>query len=308
MNPTPVNPTPVNPTPVNPIRLNPVPSNPTLVAIRLGLARGWTEFRHTLTNPQDIPGYLLVVTLSVVVLLFQRHSRVEGSALPLAMLTLPSLIGMWVVVGGWQGAAAALAAEREDGTLLRAKAVPQGMLGYLVGRVVSVSLTIMATLVLVLGAGLVLLPDLAAAARSGWLTLSWVVALGLLATLPWGAVIGSLVRTPNSAFAMTMLPCIGLTAISGIFYPIASLPAWVQGVAQVFPIYWLGLGIRSALLPASAAAVEIAGSWRHLATTAVLGAWAVAGLVVAPAVLRRMARRESGSGMEARRQRRLARI
>ncbi len=298
----------MNTSPMNTSPMNATPVNPTLVATRLGLARGWTEFRHTLTNPQDIPGYLLVVTLSVVVLLFQRHGRVEGSALSLATLTLPSLLGMWVAVGGWQGAAAALAAEREDGTLLRAKAVPHGMVGYLVGRVVSISLTTLSTMVLVLAAGLILLPDLAAAARSGWLTLSWVVALGLLATLPWGAVIGSLVRTPNSAFALTMLPSIGLTAISGIFYPIAALPGWVQGVAQVFPIYWLGLGIRSALLPAGAAAVEIAGSWRHLATAAVLGAWAVAGLLVAPALLRRMARRESGSSMEARRQRRLARI
>jgi ABC-2 type transport system permease protein len=104
-----------------------------------------------------------------------------------------------------------------------------------------------------------------------------------------------------------MLPLIGLTAISGIFYPISALPGWVQGVAQVFPIYWLGLGIRSALLPDAAAALEISGSWRHLETAAVLGAWAVAGLLLAPAVLRRMARRESGSTMEARRQQHLQR-
>jgi ABC-2 type transport system permease protein len=98
-----------------------------------------------------------------------------------------------------------------------------------------------------------------------------------------------------------MLPIVGLTAISGIFYPITALPGWVQGVAQVFPIYWLGLGIRSGLLPDAAAAVELSGSWRHLETAAVLGAWALAGLLIAPVVLHRMARRESGSSMEARR-------
>jgi ABC-2 type transport system permease protein len=36
-------------------------------------------------------------------------------------------------------------------------------------------------------------------------------------------------------------------------------------------------------------------------TAAVLGAWALAGLLIGPVVLRRMARRESGSSMEARR-------
>jgi ABC-2 type transport system permease protein len=76
-------------------------------------------------------------------------------------------------------------------------------------------------------------------------------------------------------------------------------------MAQVFPVYWLGLGMRSALLPSELAAVEIGGSWRHLETLGVLGVWAVAGLVVAPFILRRMARRESGSAVAARRDRAL---
>jgi ABC-2 type transport system permease protein len=138
------------------------------------------------------------------------------------------------------------------------------MVGYLVGRIVSLSLITLFTLVVIFIAGRLLLPELPTAGRSGWPTLTWVLALGLLATLPWGAIIGSLVKSPNSAFGVTMLPIVGLTAISGIFYPIAALPGWVQAVAQAFPIYWLGLGIRSALLPDAAAAVELSGSWRHL--------------------------------------------
>ena len=99
----------------------------------------------------------------------------------------------------------------------------------------------------------------------------------------------------------------GLIAISGIFYPVTALAGWVQGVAQVFPVYWLGLGMRAALLPDAAAAAEIGGSWRQLETAAVLGAWALAGVVLAPVVLRRMARRESGSSVAARRDRALQR-
>ena len=64
----------------------------------------------------------------------------------------------------------------------------------------------------------------------------------------------------------------------------------------------LGLGMRSALLPNAMAAAEIGHSWRHLATFGVLSAWAVAGLVLAPFVLRRMARREPGSNVAARRE------
>jgi ABC-2 type transport system permease protein len=99
-----------------------------------------------------------------------------------------------------------------------------------------------------------------------------------------------------------------MIAISGVFYPITAVPEWLQWLAQVFPIYWLGLGMRSALLPDNAATVEIGESWRHLETITALGTWAVLGLIVAPIVLRRMARRESGSTVAERRDKALQRV
>jgi ABC-2 type transport system ATP-binding protein len=66
--------------------------------------------------------------------------------------------------------------------------------------------------------------------------------------------------------------------------------------------------VHSALLPASLASVEIGHSWRHLATFGVLGAWTVAGLLVAPLLLRRVARRESGSSVAARREKALQHV
>jgi ABC-2 type transport system permease protein len=100
-----------------------------------------------------------------------------------------------------------------------------------------------------------------------------------------------------------MFPVIVLFAISGIFFPMQVLWQWVQVVAQVFPMYWTGLAMRSVFLPDSAAALEITGTWRTAETFAVLGAWAVVGLCVVPFVLRRMARHQSGSAVESARQR-----
>jgi ABC-2 type transport system permease protein len=281
--------------------------NPTLYAARLGLARGWAEFRQSLTDPQQLGGQVFFAIAFVIVLVFQRDSTVAGTNVSLAFAVLPGILGMMVAVGGL-GAAGSLAVEREDGTLLRAKAVPNGMVGYLTGRVVSVSLSALLGLVIIFVPSLFLIPELTGIGLTGWLTFVWVLALGLLATLPIGAVIGSLANSPNAVNGLVTLPIIGVTAISGIFYPIFALPGWVQGIAQVFPIYWLGLGVRSAFLPDSAASVEIGASWRHLETVGVLGAWALVGLIVAPVVLRRMARKESGASMEARRQRALQRI
>jgi ABC-2 type transport system permease protein len=282
--------------------------NAVVFAGRLGLSRGWTEFRQSLTTPQDLGWNVFFAVAVVVVLFLERGSTVDGTTLSVAMVTLPSVLGLMIASGGFLGAAGALTVEREDGTLLRMKAIPEGMVGYLVGRVVSVSLGSLTALVMVLVPGLFLVPELASAGLVSWLTLLWVVVLGLLATLPWGAVAGSLAKSPNSLSGVAMLPVMVITGISGIFYPIAALPGWVQGIAQVFPVYWMGLGMRSAFLPDSAAAVEIAGSWRQLESVAVLGAWAVAGLLLAPPILRRVARQESGALMEARKQQALQRI
>jgi ABC-2 type transport system permease protein len=81
------------------------------------------------------------------------------------------------------------------------------------------------------------------------------------------------------------------------------MPTWLQWVGQAFPFYWLGLGARSAMLPEAMAAVEIGGSWRTFEMFVVLEVWAVIGMALAPIVLRRMARRQSGSAVAAARER-----
>jgi ABC-2 type transport system permease protein len=281
--------------------------NPLTHAARLGVRRGWLEFRQSLTRVQD-QGFNVFLALAIVLTLyFQRDSTLPGTTVSVASATLPGVLGMMVAVGAVFGIAGFLTLEREDGTLLRAKAIPHGMAGYLVARVVLASLSTLLGVLIVVVPGLFLVPELAGAGL-GWLTLLWVTLLGLLATLPWGAVIGSVAKGPNALFGLAMLPVTGITAISGIFYPITALPGWLAAVAQVFPVYWMGLGTRSALLPDAAAAAEIGGSWRTLPTLGVLAVWAVAGFVLAPVLLRRMAERESGTNMQERRDQAIARM
>lgn len=280
---------------------------PAVLAARAGLARGRIELRHTFTNAQDLWNYLFPTILLLAVLFFMRGAHVPGTGFSLSSRTMPSALGMNIAFGGLVTMAMALAADREDGTLLRAKAIPNGMVGYLVGKITLVAGMGVASLGMQLIPSLFLLDGLAVRGLSHWLTLIWVVLLGMVATMPIGAVIGSLVSNPRN-MGMIVLPLMGLIATSGIFYPITNFPVWLQWIAQVFPIYWLGLGMRSALLPENMAAVEFGDSWRHLQTVGVLSAWAILGLVIAPIVLRRMARRESGSRVAERREKAMQRI
>jgi ABC-2 type transport system permease protein len=274
--------------------------------IRAGVARGGIELRQTFTTPVDLWGYLFPSVLLLGTIFFMRNAHVPGTSFSLGASTLPSALGMGLAFGGLVAVAQQLIVDREDGTLLRAKATPNGMSAYLIGKVVLVGGMALISFLLQLIPGLFLVDGLRLD-TAGWLTLLWLVPLAFVATMPLGAVLGSLFDNPRN-MGLVMLPMISLIAISGIFYPITAMPGWLQAVAQCFPIYWLGLGMRSAFLPDTLASVELTHSWRQLETFGVLGLWAALGLMLAPSILRRMARRESGSAVAARRERALAAV
>ena len=272
--------------------------NPKVYAVRLGLRRGWTELVQSIRSSQDPWFYLFTAGLVVGYLWIRRDTPVEGTDLLLPSVALPSILGALVAFGVVVGPAYALAMEKEDGTLLRAKAVPNGLVGYFTGQLLFQSLSLVPQMVVILVPCFLLFDGLMAE-PNGWWTVAWVLALGMLATLPIGMMIGALVPGVQKVGMWGMLPVMVLAGISGIFYPVQQLWGWVQVVAQLFPMYWLALGMRSAFLPDAAAAVEIGGSWRTVETLLVLGVWAVIGALVTPLVLRRMARRQSGSQVQA---------
>ncbi|WP_369259409.1 ABC transporter permease [Geodermatophilus amargosae] len=276
--------------------------NPTRHAIALGLRRGWTEFLQSLRSPQDQGFYLFTAVGTLLLLWFNRDNEVGDSGLLYPTWALPSILGALLAFGVVIGPAFALAMEREDGTLLRHKALPHGMQGYVTGQLTFHSLGLVPSLLTILVPSFLLFDGLMHRGAGGWLTVAMIVVLGLLATLPLGMILGSVVPSTQKVGTWGMLPVLVLTAISGIFFPLQALWGWVQVVAQVFPVYWIGLGLRSAFLPDAAVALEVGDSWRTGATVLVLAAWAVAGLLVTPRVLRRMARRQSGSQVEAARE------
>ncbi|MGH8967093.1 MAG: ABC transporter permease, partial [Actinomycetes bacterium] len=169
--------------------------NTTTTAIRAGIARGRMEIRQTFTNGQDLWNYFFPTVILLVVMFFMKDAAVPGTNFSLGSRTLPSVVGMGVAFAGMVTLAMSLAVEREDGTLLRAKAIPNGMLGYLIGKIVLVAGMVVISQVVVLVPSLFMLDGISI----NWFTLVWVLVLGLVATLPIGAVVRSLYSNPRNA-------------------------------------------------------------------------------------------------------------
>lgn len=270
-------------------------------AARSGMRQGLVDLRNSLTGGNLI-GYIMMPVLMIVILWLSRNDQLGDTGLTVAHYMLPGLLAGTIVIGGFMGVSGELLTEREDGSLLRMKAIPHGLRGYVIGKTAQHVLLNVCLIAMALVVAVILVPGVVPANPLAWLGLLAFTVLGLVASLPIGVAIGSALRSPV-AMMIPMVIVYGLLAISGVFAPISVVP-WILGViAQFFPMYWLGLGMRSVLLPAEAASVEIGESWRTLETLGVLGLWAVAGLVLAPIMLRRMIRGVSGSTIQAARER-----
>ena len=276
---------------------------------RAVLGAAWRQALTTLVRKYTTAGGIstLLIALVVLVALWAvRDKDLGGGAVATSGYILTGFLAFGVVAAAVMGVAGDLQTEREDGTLLRAKAVPHGMTGHLLAKLVVTPVdALVPVLPAVVGTSL-LLPGLLPGDVGSWLMLGLVFLLSVAAMMPWGAILGSAFRS-MMGLAWAMIAIYAMAAVSGVFYPVTALPTWLQWLAQATPLYWIGLAVRAVVLPGAAAAVEIGGEWRTGLTLVVLLAWAVVGLLVAPVLLRRMVRRQSGSTVAAARERVLSR-
>ncbi|MFF9038923.1 ABC transporter permease [Streptomyces sp. NPDC014892] len=269
---------------------------------RAGIQRGGIELRHFLRNGKEMSSHLTNVVVALLVAAFISDD-VPGTRTPLSHLVLAGFAAYLLFQIGLINLPQILVTEREEGALLRLRATPGGIPAYLVAKCLVVVVVAVGTLAVLLAAGALLVDGPLPRGVGAWLTLLWVTTLGLLAVVPLGAAIGAVLPNPREALALIMLPTMGLLLTSGVVFPITMLPVPVQQVAAVFPLKWMAQGVRSALLPDSARAAEMAGAWELPLVALVLTAWAVLGFLLAVPLLRRAARRESGSRLAARHRR-----
>lgn len=281
--------------------------NPHLNAARVGLFRGWTEFLATFRSLQELLlGYLLIPVVFLVMALYFLDGDVEG--LGVGAVHMVAGIALMIAMLGVSTVAQVLATEREDGTLLRSRAVPHGMVEYAVGKTLHVFLMSLIALALMVVPAMLFVDGVALQGAFGFFTLLWVCMLGLLSLAPLGAIFGSLINNPKNGPAAAMLPIVALVVISGLYFPLEYLPGWLQAIALIFPLHWIGEGLRAALIPSEFTEAGLFGASELALAAGVLVLWAVLGFFAAQRVLRRMARRESGSRVQAARERAMQRV
>ena len=170
-----------------------------------------------------------------------------------------------------------LSIQQFDGTLKQLAATPLPKASFFIGLVgTALTYTFLQLVVMMLlgvAAYGIELPD-----ANGWLTLIWVVLLGVPAGCVLGIAITKIIPSANAAPAVIQAPFIILQFISGVFFTLSSLPTWLQWVAGMFPLRWVAQGLRSVFLPDAYQFAEPGMNWQLELVALVLGVWIVAGL------------------------------
>ncbi|WP_394251730.1 ABC transporter permease [Arthrobacter pityocampae] len=184
----------------------------------------------------------------------------------------PTAIAMGTFFATLPPVAISVAEARETGVLKRLHGTPLPAWGYFVGRIGAALLFALGALVVT-----VLLSVLLYEVRLRTETLpatAVTLVLGTTAFSAGGLAIGSLSRTASVAEAASIGSAVVLSFISGLFFVGATLPAWLDTVASVFPLKPYADALRDQFNP------YLPGGGWDPAGLAVIAAWLVAGTVI----------------------------
>ena len=271
----------------------------TFIPWRLGLTQAKIEIRHRF-RPLSLLGFFFVPILVFFMYKFSGESIASLSyRQALAVTYVPIALSMT----GMLTLSSAIMADQDDGTLLRAKILPGGMLGYLIGKVLSLFIMSALNLFFVLLAAHGAIGGVFPNDRHSIIAVCFVALLSMVSTIPLGVILGSLAKNVLISLPVTFAG-FGLLFISGLFFPISSLPSAVAIFAKFFPVYWLGELSRDGF------GARSFGDFFDIGMAAncfVPLLWAFIGALIMPFTLNVLSRRQSGSRLSAIQARRLSR-
>lgn len=245
--------------------------------LRLALHQFRFDLRALLRNRQSrfftlaLPVLFLLIFASVF---GGNHTvKVPGGSIDTSVYYVPGIITLGIISASFVNLVISVTVQRETGVLKRRRATPVPATAIIAGRALTAVITALGITAVLLAIGWAAY-SAHIPAKTGPALLVTVV-LGTLTFCCLGFALASVIRNEDAAQPITQAVMLPLYFISGVFVPISVLPHWLADVANVFPVRHLAAALLVAYNPHTKGS-GFAG-WDLL----ILGAWGVAGLVIA---------------------------
>ncbi len=157
---------------------------------------------------------------------------------------MPGLIAAFMMTNGVIGVTSIATEFRRTGLTKRLSATPLTKLEWLVGNILSqaVLALILATVMILLGIGIYGI----SVTIDGYVVLAMI--LGAILFSGIGMVLAGLVRDAEAASGLGNAIAFPMMFLSGTFFPVSIMPAWLQSVARVLPLTYFAEGLRDSMI------------------------------------------------------------
>lgn len=203
-----------------------------------------------------------------------RLHAVAGQNVTYLDFLVPGIMALMAMNNSLFGLAGTLTRWKEKGVLRRFLATPMKPFAFLGASIVNQLMTGLLSLGIVLGVAEV---GLHAHEHLPWLPLTLMLALGVSCFLAVGFLIGGIAKSQEAVMPIINIVAFPMMFLSGVFFPVSTLPLLLRHIVAVLPLTFLVNGVR--------AMMNAGVTWNHAITIDALGlgGWLV---VVALATMR----------------------
>ncbi len=242
--------------------------------VSLAFAQTRYALRGFLRDPSAL-GFTALFPVLLLLLfsaIFTGSTRFAGARVPARTYYTASIIAYEIMLVSFASLLVRVTTNRERGLLKRFRGTPMPSWVYLFSEIARTLVVVVVTVIVLLsvGAGFYHV-RLSASLAVGLVT--YTVA-GVFCFSALALALTRLSPTADAASAVGPLAATILAFLSGVFIPVAIMPAWMLDLGKVFPLEHMARGLQVAFLVAGSTGV----TWTDLG---VMVAWGVFGLVVA---------------------------
>ena len=158
---------------------------------------------------------------------------------------MPGIIAMSLMNTGVIGISTSFVALREKGVLRRIRVTPFPLWKFLVARVLGTMIVGLLSTFVLIALSMVLF---GAEVRGNWLLIIAMIILVSTCMLSIGAAVAAIARNVESAAGMANLITFPMMFLSGVFFPIDSMPDWMRPIMAVMPLRYGVDALREPML------------------------------------------------------------
>jgi ABC-2 type transport system permease protein len=156
----------------------------------------------------------------------------------------PGLIGMAVVTGGL-AAGISVVTDREEGFLREILVAPLSRAGIVMGKAIGAAGVGLLQTTLLLAIAPLVSVDLSVVGIARLVPMAFILSLGVSGL---GMLVSSFVRSQQGVQMLIQLLVFPLVFLAGVFFPVDSVPTWMEILSKVNPVTYGVDGIRQIML------------------------------------------------------------